>query len=128
MQSMAKPKSIAFARMREETLRLVSLIPAGKFTTYGSIALHMNVVARHVAFFLSKLTTEEAAELPWHRVVSADARLSQNMDPELHAEQRQRLVQEGLRIDASGYILDADAQFHVVGPRREIRWSEAQTS
>ena len=55
-------------------IRLVGLIPAGKFTTYGSIAIHMNVMARHVAFVMSSLTAEESATLPWHRVVSADAR------------------------------------------------------
>jgi alkylated DNA nucleotide flippase Atl1 len=78
-QSMAKPKSKAFARIRAEVIRLVGLIPPGKFTTYGSIAIHMNVVARHVAFVMSSLTEQEAAELPWHRVVSRDARLSPNM-------------------------------------------------
>ena len=57
-------KSIAFARIRVEVLRLVALIPEGKFTTYGSIAVHMNVAARHVAFVLGGMTEEEAATLP----------------------------------------------------------------
>lgn len=43
---MPKPKSRAFARIRAEVLRLVALVPEGKFTTYGSIATHMNVVDR----------------------------------------------------------------------------------
>jgi len=60
----AETKSKAFARIRAEVIRLVGLIPCGKFTTYGSIAIHMNVVARHVAFVMSRLTEEEAAELP----------------------------------------------------------------
>ena len=71
---MPKAKSKAFARIRAEVIRLVGLIPPGKFTTYGSIAIHMNVMARHVAFVMSSLK-EDAARLPWHRVVSADARL-----------------------------------------------------
>jgi len=70
---MPKTKSKAFARIRAEVIRLVGLIPPGKFTTYGSIAIHMNVMARHVAWVMSSLTEQEAAELPWHRVVSADA-------------------------------------------------------
>ena len=49
---MAKPKSQAFIRIRAEVIRLVGLIPTGKFTTYGSIAIHMNVMARHVAFVM----------------------------------------------------------------------------
>jgi methylated-DNA-protein-cysteine methyltransferase-like protein len=120
-----KPKSKAFARIRAEVIRLVGLIPPGKFTTYGSIAVHMNVMARHVAFVMSRLTAEESAELPWHRVVSADARISPNMDASLAREQRRRLRREGLKINAAGYILNADAHFHVVGIRRNIRWSQS---
>lgn len=120
---MPKPPSLAFARIRGEVLRLVALIPEGKFTTYGSIAVHMNVVARHVATVLSRLSEEESASLPWHRVVSADARISPNMDPKLAARQKRLLKAEGLRINREGYIQDADQHFHLVGVRRDIRWS-----
>ncbi|MFN7560677.1 MAG: MGMT family protein [Prosthecobacter sp.] len=121
---MPRQPSKAFANIRAEVLRLVALIPEGKFTTYGSIAIHMNVMARHVAFVMARLTEEESAALPWHRVVSADARLSPNMDPALSRQQRRRLKAEGLRIDKDGYIQDADTHFHNVGVRRNIRWSE----
>ncbi len=120
---MPKPPSLAFARIRAEVLRLVALIPEGRFTTYGSIAVHMNVVARHVATVLSRLSEEESASLPWHRVVSADARISPNMDPKLAARQKRLLKAEGLRINREGYIQDADQHFHLVGLRRDIRWS-----
>lgn len=121
---MAKAKSTAFIRIRAEVIRLVGLIPEGKFTTYGSIAVHMNVVARHVATVMSRLTEEESARLPWHRVVSADARISPNMDPETQERQKARLEAEGMTVDGKGYIQDADRFFHVVGLRRDIRWSE----
>ncbi len=120
----AKPK--AFANIRAEVLRLVALIPSRKFTTYGSIAIHMNVMARHVAFVLARLTPEESASLPWQRVVSADARLSPNMDSTLSLKQRRLLKAEGLRIDKAGYIQDADTHFHNLGVRRNIRWSEVE--
>ena len=123
---MAKAKSPAFARIRAEVIRLVALIPEGKFTTYGSIAVHMNVMARHVAFVMSRLTDEESQALPWHRVVSADARLSPKMDADLRELQKSRLVSEGMSIDPKGFIEDADAHFHVVGIRRNIRWSEVE--
>jgi methylated-DNA-protein-cysteine methyltransferase-like protein len=123
-QAMPKPKSKAFTRIRAEVVRLVGLIPPGKFTTYGSIAIHMNVMARHVAFVMSRLTPEESATLPWHRVVSADARISPRMDAALAKLQRKRLRGEGLKINTAGYIQDSDDHFHVVGIRRNIRWSE----
>jgi len=121
---MPKPKSVAFARIRAEVLRLVALIPAGKFTTYGSLAIHMNVMARHVAFVMSSLTEVESATLPWHRVVSSDARISPKMAAALARTQRARLRAEGMKINARGYIQNPDAHFHVVGIRRNIRWSD----
>jgi methylated-DNA-protein-cysteine methyltransferase-like protein len=121
---MAKAKSPAFARIRAEVIRLVGLIPEGQFTTYGSIAVHMNVMARHVAFVMSRLTEEESKALPWHRVVSADARISPKMEAELQDLQKSRLESEGMFIDPKGYIQDSDTHFHVVGIRRNIRWSE----
>ncbi len=121
---MPKPKSKAFARIRAEVIRLVGLIPPGKFTTYGSIAIHMNVMARHVAFVMSRLTEEESASLPWHRVVARDARISPNMPPTTASLQRRRLRAEGMKIDPAGYIQNADDHFHNVGFRRNIRWSD----
>ena len=125
---MAKTKSPTFARIRAEVIRLVGLIPSGKFTTYGSISVHMNVIARHVATVMSHLTEEESAALPWHRVVSADARISPNMERKTAALQRSRLKAEGMKINREGYIQDPDAHFHVVGPRRDIRWSSLKDS
>jgi methylated-DNA-protein-cysteine methyltransferase related protein len=121
---MPKQPSIAFARIRAEVIRLVAMIPPGKFTTYGSIAVHMNIMARHVAFVMSRLTTEESQSLPWHRVVGADARISPKMDAELAASQKKRLETEGLQIDSKGFIQDDETHFHRVGSRRNIRWSE----
>lgn len=121
---MPKPKSLAGTRIRAEVVRIVGLIPPGKFTTYGSIAVHMNVAALHVASVMSRLTEEESKVLPWHRVVSSDARISQNMEAVHSAVQRQRLESEGMKVDAQGYIQDSDDHFHVVGLRRSIRWSD----
>jgi methylated-DNA-protein-cysteine methyltransferase-like protein len=118
------PKSNAFPRIRAEVVRLVALIPRGRFTTYGSLALHMNVNPRHVAKSLSGLDEKESASLPWHRVVAAEGRISRSMDPELAAKQRGLLEKEGMTVDARGFIVDSDEHFHVVGVRREIRWDE----
>lgn len=119
---MSSKGSKAFARIRAEVIRVVAEIPEGKFATYGSIAGHLNVNPRHVAYFLARLDQSEAATLPWHRVVAAEARISRGMAEDLRAEQQAKLESEGLKIDARGYISDPDRHFHVVGPKREIRW------
>ena len=122
---MPKSKTKAGQRIRAEVLRLVAAIPPGRFTTYGSIAVHMNVVALHVGSVLGSLTEEEAASIPWHRVVGSDAKLSKMKDGKVSRLQRKRLEAEGMKIDRKGFILDSDAHFHPVGVRRNIRWSEA---
>lgn len=119
---MASKGSNAFARIRAEVIRVVAAIPEGRFATYGSIAGHLNVNPRHVAYFLARLSEEESAILPWHRVVAAEARISRGMAEELRAEQQARLEAEGLQIDPKGFIIDPDRYFHVVGPKRGIRW------
>jgi methylated-DNA-protein-cysteine methyltransferase-like protein len=119
---MASKGSNAFARIRAEVIRVVAGIPEGKFTTYGSLGGYLNVNPRHVAYFLARLNEEEAAVLPWHRVVAAEARISRGMAEDLCAEQHARLEAEGMKIDPKGFIIDPDRFFHVVGPKREIRW------
>lgn len=121
---MPRPRSKAGQRIRAEVLRLVATIPPGRFTTYGSIAVHMNVVALHVGSVLGSLTEEEATTLPWHRVVGSDAKLSRMKDAKVARLQRKRLEAEGVRIDKNGFILDSDSHFHPIGVRRNIRWSE----
>lgn len=119
---MASKGSTAFARIRAEVIRVVAGIPEGRFATYGSIAGHLNVNPRHVAYFLARLDEVEASTLPWHRVVAAEARISRGMAEDLRAEQQARLEAEGLQIDGRGFIIHPDHHFHVVGPKREIRW------
>ncbi|WP_035605509.1 MGMT family protein [Haloferula sp. BvORR071] len=119
---MSKPNS--FPLIRAKVLRLVALIPKGKFTTYGSIARHMNVNPRHVAKSLSGLSPEESKKLPWHRVVAAEGRISKSMAPEHAERQRKLLEKEKMKVDPRGLILDQDTHFHAVGLRREIRWDQ----
>jgi hypothetical protein len=56
--------------------------------------------------------------------VGSDARLSKMSNPKTAATQRARLKAEGMKISNRGCILDSDAHYYFVGPRRSIRWSE----
>lgn len=56
-------KSQADLHITTEIIRWARLIPRGQFTTYGSIAAHINIVPRRVAGVLPKLSDAEAAEL-----------------------------------------------------------------
>lgn len=59
-------------RLKSKVLAVVSAIPHGRVTTYGTIGRHLKVTARQVAFVLSRITPEQSKKLPWFRVVAAN--------------------------------------------------------
>ena len=59
-------------RFKLRLLALVADVPEGRVTTYGTIAQHLMITPRQVAFILARLTDEESKDLPWFRVVAAN--------------------------------------------------------
>jgi methylated-DNA-protein-cysteine methyltransferase-like protein len=74
----------------------VRLIPKGKVATYGQIA-HMTGLpghARMVGYALHGLS--DGSNVPWHRVINAQGRISLPKGSSAHARQRRLLQQEGV--------------------------------
>lgn len=90
-------------------------IPPGRVTTYSALANHLEVVPRHVAFVLARLSPGEAAELPWHRVVAQGGVLRSGSEAGLR-RQRSLLTQEGIRV-IKDQIPDFTAHFFDWPPR-----------
>lgn len=93
---------------------VVRKIPHGKVATYGQVARLAGLTngARQVGYALHALGGGSA--LPWHRVINSDGRIS--LPPETGGvEQRFRLLEEGIMVDASGRIPLARQQWR---PRR----------
>jgi methylated-DNA-protein-cysteine methyltransferase related protein len=84
--------------------RLVTLIPAGKVTTYGQIARWLGhpSAARAVGYALHALTT--GSDIPWQRVINAAGRISARCDRHYEAIQRALLEAEGVRFDLYGNV------------------------
>lgn len=76
--------------------QIIAQIPRGKVATYGQVATLAGKprMARAVGRALSKLP--EGTQLPWHRVINAQGRISFPIDSDAYKEQRNRLVQEGI--------------------------------
>ena len=94
------PESTATNRARIYTV--VSLVPAGKVTTYGQVARLAGVAgARQVGYALAALVG--ANDVPWHRVINARGEISLRPGG---GEQRQRqlLEAEGVRFDPRGRV------------------------
>jgi methylated-DNA-protein-cysteine methyltransferase related protein len=103
-------KSAAFARIKNQVLIMTSHIPAGQVSTYRSLAEHIDVMPRHVAYILTMLSQEEKDRMPWHRVVSESGVISAPKTSKA-LEQIEKLVAEGMQIDRAQKIIDFDRVF-----------------
>ncbi len=85
-------------RFREQVYELVAQIPSGNVCAYSDIAAALGRprTSRQVGFALARLPLERVDEVPWHRVINAQGKISGRGDlvrPEL---QRVLLEQEGV--------------------------------
>lgn len=83
--------------MRQEIYQVVAQIPVGFVATYGQIARLAGFPrhARQVGYALNHL--DEQSDLPWHRVVNAQGRISiRGAEGESEHCQRKKLEQEGI--------------------------------
>ncbi|HHW84670.1 MAG TPA: hypothetical protein GX400_00495 [Chloroflexi bacterium] len=84
---------------------MTSSIPAGSVSTYKSLAGHIDVVPRHVAYILATLDDTERALIPWHRVVSDGGAISTANKARAH-DQVVRLTAEGVIPDQQRKIIN----------------------
>ena len=74
----------------------LSQIPKGKVITYGNLAKLAGLPngARLVGRLMCELP--EGSNLPWHRVINAQGKLSMPVDSAGYCEQKYRLTKEGI--------------------------------
>jgi len=80
----------------QQVYRVVQRIPEGKVATYGQIAAILGNprAARTVGWALHALP--EGSDVPWHRVINAQGRVSDSCQERESSEQRRRLEAEGV--------------------------------
>jgi methylated-DNA-protein-cysteine methyltransferase-like protein len=84
---------------------VVRLIPKGQVATYGQVAaiLENPRAARTVGWALNGLPDGMESDVPWHRVINAQGRISNSGGRHGGAEeQARRLKREGVKFDKSG--------------------------
>ena len=84
------------AEIDKAIYEVVRRIPRGSVATYGQVAELAGLArgARRVGAALR--ATPAGTQLPWHRVINAQGRISLPADSEAHATQRRRLEREGV--------------------------------
>lgn len=82
----------------------VKLIPKGRVATYGQIAALTGFPrhARQVGYALAAL--DDKKNVPWHRVINAEGRISSRSRPGYEDYQRILLENEGVEFDTAGRI------------------------
>jgi methylated-DNA-protein-cysteine methyltransferase-like protein len=90
-------RSAAGADRLERIWRAVAAIPRGRVDSYGGVARRAGLPrrARLVGHALKVAPAE--LDLPWHRVLNADGRISFPQGSRQHSLQRRRLEAEGIR-------------------------------
>ena len=90
----------------ERVYAVVGEVPAGRVTTYGDVAaaLGLRSVARKVGHALAGIPADRE-DVPWHRVVNAQGRISRPVSEGSGHEQRQLLADEGVEVDAGGGVI-----------------------
>lgn len=78
---------------------VVRCIPRGKVGTYGQVAAFAGLPghARQVGYALHALPEDH--DVPWHRVINAEGRISKRSDPTSEDRQRAMLEAEGVVFD-----------------------------
>lgn len=89
--------------LKASVLKLMSMLPADKVTTYGDLA----VMSGHprAARIVGGIAHQGPEELPWHRLVNASGGLATGY-PGGQDVQRQLLEQEGIRCDSNYRVVD----------------------
>jgi methylated-DNA-protein-cysteine methyltransferase-like protein len=104
-------KSPFFARIKNDVLKIVLVIPTGKCCTYGSIGEHLDVAPRHVAYILATLSDAEKSIYPWYRVVGNDGLLGQLKSSEWGTPQSILLEAEGVLVTGNKIIISCHQWF-----------------
>jgi len=84
--------------------QVVSTIPEGKVATYGQVALLAGLPRRARLVGRALAALPDGSEVPWHRVINAQGRISSRGGGPYEQFQRLLLEEEGVELDASGRI------------------------
>ncbi len=103
---------VVSAGFRGRVAAKVREIPFGSLATYGDVAAALGSprVARHVGWALAALGD---ADVPWHRVINAQGRISGRGDLGRADEQARRL-------EAEGHVFDPSGRLHLASRRAQL--------
>jgi methylated-DNA-protein-cysteine methyltransferase-like protein len=105
----------------KKVIKLIQSIPAGKVATYGQIAELAGKPqgSRGVAWILHSSST--AYQLPWHRVLNAQGKISFEIGTHNFRQQKKRLEKEGVDLTVDGRLSLARFQWKKKAPKKRTK-------
>ena len=97
----------------EQVWEFVGRIPRGKILTYGLISHHISgrLSAQGVGWALKALPQipnkgqYSAANVPWHRVINSQGKLSTHKNPNIPSDMQRKLLEnEGIKFDSDDKV------------------------
>ncbi len=92
----------ATASRYERIYALVRLIPPGQVASYGQLARLAGCGARMAGYAMAAVPA--GGDVPWHRVINSQGRVSERRGGGGTAEQQRLLVAEGVHFDRLGRV------------------------
>lgn len=87
----------------DQAYELVRLIPSGRVATYGQIASYIDrCTPRMVGYAMA--ATPQGRDIPWHRVINSQGRISIRANGERDMLQRVLLEEEGVFFNKTGKV------------------------
>jgi len=87
----------------DQVYELVRLIPSGRVATYGQIASYIDrCTPRMVGYAMA--ATPPGRDIPWHRVINSQGRISIRANGERDMLQRVLLEEEGVFFNKPGKV------------------------
>lgn len=116
---MSSPEASDWERWCEAVWQLVAGVPSGRVLTYGQVAALTGKrrMARRVGQALRK--APDRLNLPWHRIVNAQGRISLPANSQGARRQRAQLEEEGIIFENGAIDLDRFGWQH---PLDQVLW------
>jgi len=93
----------ASSELEARIYQVARQIPTGQVATYGQVALVAGAnSARRVGRAMATLPT--GSDVPWHRIINSQGKISSRRDGGPDPEQKRRLRAEGVRLDRQGRV------------------------
>lgn len=110
-----------FRTWAQNVCQVIQGIPRGHVLTYGEVARLAGPGGSARRVSMAMRYAPKGVKLPWHRVINSQGKISFPADSPYYAEQKQRLVKEGVKFKGDSIDLQ---RFGYQGALDALLWGD----